>query len=358
MSAKLRAREVSVMNNGTFGETLRRGVITNNPILFQIMGVCPVVAIALSVKTASVVAGITAVELIIIEILSSLLLKNIRRHFRVLIYAVLGFAINLPLFILVGKLYPEISESIGIFLPLLAVNSVIAVKCETFAVKNTVKDTLVDSVATAIGYGIVTMAVGAAREALGSGTFAGKSLSLPYTAEAFLMPFGGFLLLGFFAAVVKGLTAKKHSEEVNASMLDTSQIRMLHIKHLKQLIDESEDDDIFFDDSVLSDLEPKQSVFRKKQKTTAPERTIVIPTEIQSGSEEPQEKKPTGYQPFADLLKTLETHEPELVTEATEPEPDPLELNEDWEVQDEELLEVAEKAEETSDEQTEGGDGQ
>jgi len=346
------------MNNSTFGETFRRGIVTNNPLLFQIMGVCPVVAIALSVKTAAVIAAINAVELIIIELLACLLFKNIKRHFRVLIYAVLGFVINLPLFILIGRLYPAISESIGIFLPLLAVNSVIAVKCETFAVKNTVRDTFVDSIATAFGYGIVTLAVGAVREVLGAGTLLGREIGLPYSAEAFLTPFGGFLVLGFFAALVKGMTAKRYEEEVNSSMLDTSQIRMLHIKHLKQLIDESEDDDIFFDDSVLNDLEPKQSVFRRKQKATAPEHTIVIPDEIQSSSvPEQEEEKPTGYQPFADLLKTLETHEPEIV-EATEPEPDPLELNEEWEVQDEELLETVEEAQTPSDEQIEGGDGQ
>ena len=165
-------------------------------------------------------------------------------------------------------------------------------------------------------------------------------------------------MLGFFAAIVKGLTAKKYSEEVNASMLDTSQIRMLHIKHLKQLIDESGDDDIFFDDSVLNDLEPKKSIFRRKKKSFAPEQTIVIPAEVQGSSDEaPEEKKPTGYQLFDDLLKTLEKHEPEIVVEATEPDPDPLELNEEWEVQSD-LTESEEKTDISSDEQQDGGDGQ
>ena len=353
MSAKLRVREVRSM-----GETFRKGIVTNNALLFQIMGVCPVVAIALSVRTAAVVAVINALELVIIELLTCLFFKKLKRYIRVLIYAVLGFAVNLPLFILLGRFEPGMADNLGIFLPLLAVNSVIAVKCETFAVKNTVRDTAFDSIATALGYGIVTVLVGAAREVLGSGTFFGKSVGLPYSAEAFLMPFGGFLILGFLAALVKGLSAKKYADEVNASMLDTSQIRMLHIKHLKQLIDESEDDDIFFDDSVLNDLEPKQSFFRRKQKATAPEQTIMIPDEISSGAqEEKEEEKPTGYQPFAELLMTLEKHEVEPV-EATEPEPDPLELNEEWEVQDEQLLESTAETEQSPGEQDKGGDGE
>lgn len=339
------------MSDRPLRETFRKGVITNNPLLFQIVGVCPVVAIALSVRTALVVAVINAVELVLIETLACLLFKKIKRYLRVLIYAVLGFAVNLPLFILIGRFEPEISESIGIFLPLLAVNSVIAVKCETFAVKNTFKDTLADSFATALGYGLVTILVGAVREVLGSGTFLGKNVGLPYMADAFLMPFGGFMVLGFIAAVVKGLSAKKYSDEVNGSMLDTSQIRMLHIKHLKQLIDENEDDDIFFDDSVLNDLEPKKSRFKKKQKATAPEQTIVIPAVTDEVAEKPvEEKKTTGYQPFADLLKTLESHEPETV-EATEPAPDPLELNDEWELPPQE-------EENTAEEQNDGGDGE
>lgn len=343
------------MADRTSGETFRRGVITNNPLLFQLIGVCPVAAIALSVRTAAVVALISAVELVLIELLTCLLFKRIKRYLRVLVYAILGFAVNLPVFIFMGRFEPEITESIGIFLPLLAVNSVIAVKCETFAVNNNLKDTFADSIATAVGYGIVTLAVGALREVFGSGTFLGKEIGLPYTAEAFLMPFGGFLMLGFIAAVVKGLTAKRYSDEVNSAMFDTSQIRMLHIKHLKQLIDESDDDDIFFDDSVLDDLEPKKSLFKRNQKTAVPDRTIVVPElpeDVAEKQPEPEEEKPSGYQPFADLLKTLETHEPEIV-EATEPEPDPLELKEDWEVQDEELISEIEAQ---TDESIDGGD--
>ncbi len=346
------------MDKRTLGETFRRGIITNNPLLFQIIGVCPVVAIALSVRTAAIVAVVNAVELVLIELVACLLFKKIKRYLRVLIYAILGFLINLPLFILLGRYEPEMSESIGIFLPLLAVNSVIAVKCETFAVKNTVKDTFSDSLATAFGYGVVTLAVGALREALGSGTLYGKEIGLPYTAEAFLMPFGGFLMLGFLAAIVKGLSSKKYSDEVNSAMLDTSQIRMLHIKRLKQLIDESDDDDIFFDDSVLNDLDKKKSLFRRKEKAFAPEQTITVPdlTEVTGDDAEvkKQEEKPTGYQPFAELLMTLENHESETV-EPTEPIPDPLELNEEWEVQSEELLT---RSAETSGEEEDGGDAQ
>ena len=61
------------------GETFRKGIVTNNALLFQIMGVCPVVAIALSVRTAAVVAVINALELVIIELLTCLFFKKLKR---------------------------------------------------------------------------------------------------------------------------------------------------------------------------------------------------------------------------------------------------------------------------------------
>ena len=349
------------MDKRNGAETFRRGIITNNPLIFQIIGVCPVVAIASSVASAAAVALITAVELLVIECLACLVFKKVTAYIRVLLYAVLGFAINLPFFMLIGKLSPEISENLGIFLPLLAVSSVIAVKCETFAVKNTLKDTFVDAVATSLGYALIVMLVGTAREIFGSGTFLGKSVGLPYTAEAFLMPFGGFLVLGFIAALVKGIFSKKYAQEISSSSLDTTQIRMLHIEHLRQLIDENDDDDIFFSDSFTVQ-EKSRSVFKKGKRSAVPEETIEIPkiTETEEATDSDKEQT-VGYQPFADLLATLDTSTPNvepIIPE--EPEPDPLELKEEWDV----YLDPEEKSdssqENASDGETEenGGDAQ
>ena len=320
--------------NSNIGETFRKGIVTNNPLLFQIIGVCPVVAIASSVASALAVAVITATELVLIEALTCLLLKNVRRYLRVLIYALLGFAVNLPLFWLIGKINPELREGLGIFLPLLAVSSVIAVKCETYAVKNTLKDTFTDSVAVSIGYAVVVLIVGAAREFFGLGTLFGKNVGIPYTAEALLMPFGGFLALGFLAALFKGFSSKKYSDEINSAMLDTSQIRMLHIEHLRQLIDSSDDEEAYYESVSKSD---GFNLFGKNKKHTPgiQDSTIKLPdlSDVPLADDIAEEPKTTvGYQPFADLLATLdaEPSEPEKIV-VTEPEPDPLNLREDRE---------------------------
>jgi electron transport complex protein RnfE len=364
MSAKRRARrEVPKMNNDS-RSIFRYGVITRNPLLFQIVGVCPVVAIAVSFQSAMAIAVITALELIVTEALASLVFKKMKRYIRILLYAIIGFAVNFPMYYLISIVQPELSESIGIFLPLLAVSSVIAVRCETFAVKNPVKATLLDAIANALGYGFVVLVIGSVREVLGSGTFMGKEIGLPYTAEAFLMPFGGFLVLGFVAAAIKGLFSKKYAQEIDASSLDTSQIRMLHIKHLKELIDNSEEetDDVFIS---VSDLPPEKGsgLFRRKKApvVSVPQETIRVP-EIQDETEETKQTandRPAtvGYQPFADLLATLDSEETEveeIVVE--EPEPDPLQLKEEWDVTSGDEDGSADT--EGADNNGQGGDGQ
>ena len=76
--------------NNIFKRVLNSAVI-KNPLLFEAVGLCPVVAITLSLKLAVFLAVVTAIELIVCELLTSLLLKNIRRYWRVLLYVVLAW---------------------------------------------------------------------------------------------------------------------------------------------------------------------------------------------------------------------------------------------------------------------------
>lgn len=304
------------MNNDSRKVLFRKGIITNNPLLFEMIGVCPVVAIATSIKAAAVVALITALELIIIEAAACACLKNVKRYLRVLIYAVLGFLINFPLFYLMSRIMPEISDDIGIFLPLLSVSSVIALHCETFAVKNNQKDTFFDSLATSIGYAAVVLLVGAVREFSGSGTLFGFDIGLPYKSEAMLMPFGGFLALGFIAAFIKGIVGKNYNDEINSCGLDTSQIRALHISRLRQLIDENDDEDEPAAVTAQSFSVREKKNREKTVKKQKPERKVKKPKIISAQEkdaavetkEEIKQPKATGYQPYADILASLDEY--------------------------------------------------
>lgn len=217
---------------------IRTSAIIRNPLLLEAIGLCPVVAIATSFKTALFLALITALELIACELLASRFLKKVKRFVRVAVYFIVGTAIVFPIMTLVSKFLPGISLEFGVFLPLIAVNSLLALHCERVAVKRTVKDSLIDAVSVSVSYGIVTVAAGTVREIVGSGTFFGKDIKLPVTFPIMLAPFGGLLVLGFSAALLKLLIYKKHPQTSPDRAFNTSEVRSSLKGSLRELMND------------------------------------------------------------------------------------------------------------------------
>ena len=236
--------------NRKIADGIRNSALIQNPVLFEAIGIAPIAAIAVSLKTAIILAVASCLELVIIELFTCLALKKVKSYFRMPVYAALGMLINLPVFMFFAKFTPNEALNVGIFLPLLAVNSLIALHCERFAVKNKMKDTFVDAISAAAGYAFVLLLVGTAREILGSGTIYSIDLHLPVQLSGLLMPFGGLLLVGFLAAAVKALIAKRYPEEDPEKAFSLQEISESHVGSFRTLAqsdfnpyDDSEDDD-------------------------------------------------------------------------------------------------------------------
>lgn len=236
--------------NRKIADGIRNSALIQNPVLFEAIGIAPIAAIAVSLKTAIILAVASCLELVIIELFTCLALKKVKSYFRMPVYAALGMLINLPVFMFFAKFTPNETLNVGIFLPLLAVNSLIALHCERFAVKNKMKDTFVDAISAAAGYAFVLLLVGTAREILGSGTIYSVDLHLPVQLTGLLAPFGGLLLVGFLAAAVKGLIAKRYPEEDPEKAFSLQEISESHVGSFRTLAqsdfnpyDDTEDED-------------------------------------------------------------------------------------------------------------------
>lgn len=236
--------------NRKIADGIRNSALIQNPVLFEAIGIAPIAAIAVSLKTAIILAVASCLELVIIELFTCLALKKVKSYFRMPVYAALGMLINLPVFMFFAKFTPNEALNVGIFLPLLAVNSLIALHCERFAVKNKMKDTFVDAISAAAGYAFVLLLVGTAREILGSGTIYSVDLHLPVQLTGLLMPFGGLLLVGFLAAAVKALIAKRYPEEDPEKAFSLQEISESHVGSFRTLAqsefnpyDDTEDED-------------------------------------------------------------------------------------------------------------------
>ncbi len=219
-------------------KNIRSSALIKNPLLFEAIGLCPVVAIATSLRSALFLAVITAIEMVVCEVLASLLLKNVRRYWRVALYVLFGVGIIFPITYIINRFLPEVSINLGVYLPLMAVNSLIALHCERIAVKRSVKDSLIDALSASISYGVVTVLTGIIREVLANGTIAGIELNIPVKFPGLAMPFGALIILGFMAAVLKGFIGKKYPEANPDKAFDTSEIRRSLRGSLRELMND------------------------------------------------------------------------------------------------------------------------
>lgn len=199
--------------NISFKDMFIKGAVIFNPVLIQLVGLCPVVAAATSLTSSLILSAALCADLILTCVIASALFKKIPRWVRVALYLIIGLVILCPvLWYVETKTLINLSLGIKIYLPLIAINSVTAVHCEQFAVKNSVKLAFFDAAAVGIGGSIICILAGTIREIFGSGSLAGVKLDLPVTFKGMTLPFGCLILLGFMAAGLKAFIAYKYPQ--------------------------------------------------------------------------------------------------------------------------------------------------
>ncbi len=200
-------------NNISFKDVFIKGAVIYNPVLIQLVGLCPVVAASTTLARAAMLSAVLCIELIVTCVIASAFLKKIPRWVRVPLYLIIGAAIICPLLWYVEtQTLINLSLGMKIYVPLIAVNSMTAVHCEQFSVKNSVKLSLYDAAAAGIGASFIFIIVGAVRELLGSSTVGGMAVNLPITFKGMALPFGCLILLGFMAAGLKAFVARVYPE--------------------------------------------------------------------------------------------------------------------------------------------------
>ena len=199
-----------------FGKQLREGLLTQNPVLVQLLGMCSTLAITTTISNGlGMGVSVTAI-LICSNVVISLLRKLIPEQIRIAAYIVViaGFVTMVDL--LLQAYLPDIAESLGVFIPLIVVNCIILGRAESFASKNRPLAAAVDGLCQGIGYTLVLLVMSGIRELLGSGTLAGKVIfPAEYGALMMVLPVGGFLTLGFLVAFMQWVQRKMSNKGGN-----------------------------------------------------------------------------------------------------------------------------------------------
>ena len=201
------------------------GLLTQNPVLVQVLGMCSTMAI-----TTSFFNGLgMGVAVIVILTLSNVIIAAIRKiipnkiRIAMFIVVIAGFVTCVDL--LIQAFVPALSESLGVFIPLIVVNCIILGRAEAFSYKNGIGASFWDGIFQGFGYTVVLLIMCIIRELLGAGTFGGGILGpdakgiqiIPsqFPAGMLTLPVGGFLVLGCLIAAMQWALSrpKKNKEE-------------------------------------------------------------------------------------------------------------------------------------------------
>ena len=183
------------------------GIFKNNPIFRLVLGLCPTLAVTTSLENALGMGMAATFVLVCSNALVSALRRLIPAAVHIPCYIVIIATFVTAIDLLMQAYLPALSESLGIFIPLIVVNCIILGRAEAFASKNGVIDSVADGVGSGIGFTLALALIASVREILGAGSLtiwgdlAIKNLN-PGPVTMAILPAGGFITLGILLALI------------------------------------------------------------------------------------------------------------------------------------------------------------
>lgn len=213
----------SVDKENSFYAIAKQGLWKNNPILIQVLGLCPTLAVTTSAANAIGMGISTMLVLMLSNFGISIFRQWIPSEIRIPVYVLLIAAIVTCVQLLMNAYVHALYESLGIFIALIVTNCIVAGRAEAFASKNGPLKSAFDGLMMGLGFCLVLLALGGIREILGQGTlFAGADILFGSWASALqiniyhsdtpfllaLLPPGAFLVLGCLIALKNVINAR------------------------------------------------------------------------------------------------------------------------------------------------------
>ena len=205
------------MRETTPQQDLLRGIWRENPVLIQMLGLCPALAVTNTVANSIAMGLATLFVLCGSSFLVSMFKRFIPHEVRISTYILIIASFVTVADMTLEALVPVIHKALGAFIPLIVVNCMILGRQEAFAAKRSVGRSLLDAAGTGVGFIIALLMLGAVREVIGYGTFLGISLFGPSYEPwvVMILPPGGFLTLGF---LLLGLNWVRRHREKRATL--------------------------------------------------------------------------------------------------------------------------------------------
>jgi len=198
----------------TAAERFINGILPENAVFRQLLGMCPTLAVTNAMKPALTMAAATAFVLICSNVLLSLIRGLLKPHLRILVFTLtIATFVTIADRVLAAYMY-DMSKQLGPYVPLIIVNCLIISRAEICASKQRAGIALADGIGMSLGFALGLVSIATVRELLGLGTWLGFSVmpaGFPKWGIMVLPP-GAFLTLGILLAVVEwGTRAEAHT---------------------------------------------------------------------------------------------------------------------------------------------------
>ncbi|HSK20338.1 MAG TPA: electron transport complex subunit E [Longimicrobiales bacterium] len=185
-------------------QDLLRGVWRENPVLVQMLGLCPALAVTNSLANGLAMGLATFFVLLGSSVLVSSLRRLIPAEVRITAYILIIATFVTIVDMLLAAIVPDIHKALGAFIALIVVNCMILGRQEAFSSRNTVGRSALDAMGTGTGFLIALLLMSGFRELLGNGTLLGINVMGTQFEPWIIMilPPGGFFTLGILLLVL------------------------------------------------------------------------------------------------------------------------------------------------------------
>lgn len=202
------------MARGLVKKTFLTPLGKENPVFVQILGICSTLAVTNKLENTVVMTlGVmftTMLSSFTLSIIRKLIPSRIRMMVETMVIATFVIIVDIVL-----KAYlPDIWKQLGPYVGLIITNCIIMGRAEAFALNNTPGLSLIDGLASGLGYSYVLIAIAFVRELLGTGALWGIQILGDWWVNwsIMIMPPGAFFMLAIFIWVVKESFMKEKKE--------------------------------------------------------------------------------------------------------------------------------------------------
>ena len=200
----------------TATERLVNGILPENPVYRQLLGLCPTLAVTNSLMAAVTMAGAVGFVMLCANVITSLIRNLLKPHLRIVVFTLtIATFVTIADRLLAAYLY-QMSKTLGPYIPLIIVNCIIICRCEVCASKQSPFTAAADALGQSLGFGLALASIAAIREILGTGSLFGLRVMPAAWPDWVIMvlPPGAFLTFGLLLGTANWIVARKGGKKI------------------------------------------------------------------------------------------------------------------------------------------------